>query len=238
MKLRIYQINLNRDDEDRAFTSLEEIGKERVDRSLYDTVFEGTVEAGDLEDVFRIFNVEHPEGYKGRSLSVSDVVEVIESEGVAAGFYYCDSFGFAKVPFGGRDAEEEKETMRVLVVEPGKTPETRDVGTGLSDHQELVGGYIEAVYPFDDPVALICNEEGKCNGMKPNRAIYGTDGEIADIIFGTFFICGLGDEDFTSLSDGLAEKYAELFAKPEGFVKIGNRVVAVPYDGKEDENAG
>ena len=51
--------------------------------------------------------------------------------------------------------------MNVLMVEPGKVPYAVDIGEGLEALQAAVGGDIQAVYPYDDPVALICNEEGK-----------------------------------------------------------------------------
>ena len=50
--------------------------------------------------------------------------------------------------------------IRVLVVEPMKPCEVREI-SGLDDMQAIVGGHIEAVYPFQDAIALVCNEEGK-----------------------------------------------------------------------------
>ena len=79
--------------------------------------------------------------------------------------------------------------MKILRVEPEKSPEIVDMDGTLEALQAAVGGYIEAVYPFDDPVAIVCNDDGKFNGMRPNRAIYDADGEIMDIIAGTFLIC-------------------------------------------------
>ena len=51
--------------------------------------------------------------------------------------------------------------MKVLVVRPMEMPEVQEIDHTLSAMQELVGGTIQAVYPFDDPVALVCNDEGK-----------------------------------------------------------------------------
>lgn len=51
--------------------------------------------------------------------------------------------------------------MRVLMVEPGKPPYETELKDGLKSMQKAVGGYIEGCYPFEDPVALICNENGK-----------------------------------------------------------------------------
>lgn len=49
-----------------------------------------------LEDIYYKFNTAHPNGYHGRSLSISDVV-VVRKEGLEKA-YFCDTFGFAEVP--------------------------------------------------------------------------------------------------------------------------------------------
>lgn len=116
--------------------------------------------------------------------------------------------------------------MKVIVCKPGKKAVVKELD-GLEAMQETVEGYIEAIYPFSDPVALVCNDEGKFNGSEPNRALYDRRGNMYDIIYGTFFICGLGEEDFASLSDELVVKYLHRFGKPEYFISIANRVIAV-----------
>ena len=63
------------------------------------------------------------------------------------------------------------DTMKVLVVAPEKEPYVKEISSGLSSLQKEVGGFIEAVYPFEDPVAIICNEEGKLEGLPLNRAL-------------------------------------------------------------------
>lgn len=50
--------------------------------------------------------------------------------------------------------------MKVLMVEPGKSPYAAEIESGLKSLQAAVGGDIQAVYPYEDPVALICNDEG------------------------------------------------------------------------------
>lgn len=109
--------------------------------------------------------------------------------------------------------------IRVLLVEPGKQPRLVTVEHTLENLQALVGGYIEAVYPWDDPVGVICDEDGIANGKEPNRLLVDEDGNPYDILKGTFFICGLGEENFCSISDEMAEKYAERFRWPEMFAR-------------------
>lgn len=104
MKIAIYQIEATRDMEGVLFMGLDThkkvMGSANIDASIYTKVFEGDVKAKDLEDVYCIFNLERPDCYVGRSLSVSDVVAVIRgTDEVEPGFYFCDTIGFSKVLF-------------------------------------------------------------------------------------------------------------------------------------------
>lgn len=127
--------------------------------------------------------------------------------------------------------------MKVLMVEPGKIPQEADIEPGLRSLQAAVDGYIQAVYPYEDPVALICNEDGKLMGLPLNRALRDDTGEIYDIITGNFLITGLDEENFTDLSPELMEKYKEQFLAPESFVRIGGKILAVkqPVPSPEDK---
>ncbi len=101
--------------------------------------------------------------------------------------------------------------MRVIVVEPYKKPYIKHIKSGLSSLQREVNGDIEAVYPYEDPVALVVAESGKIMRMPFNRVLRDEDGRIYDIIAGTFLVVGLGEENFTSVPEGLVRKYMELF---------------------------
>ena len=116
----------------------------------------------------------------------------------------------------------------VLVVEPQKEPYMKTIPDTLESLQKEVGGYIQAVYPWEDPVGIICDEEAKLKGSPLNRALRDEDGEIADIIAGTFMVVGLGEENFTSLNDTEAKKIASVFKTPETFIRINDRIFAVP----------
>ena len=61
--------------------------------------------------------------------------------------------------------------MTILRILPGHKPEIISIPHTLEAMQELVDGHIEALYPFEDPVAVVCNEEGKLLGMDMNRAL-------------------------------------------------------------------
>ena len=118
--------------------------------------------------------------------------------------------------------------MNVLMVEPGKAPYEAQIGDDLQSMQAVVGGYIQAVYPFEQPVALVCRESGKLDGLTLNRALRDADGDIYDIVAGNFFIVGLGESDFTDLPHELAEQFAEQFRQPEIFMHVDDKIVAAP----------
>lgn len=161
MDVKIYQINMSRDDNGVCFMSYESLPRfqktQEVDSSLYDLVFDGTVDAKHLEDVYRIFNTDHPEGYRGRSLSKSDVVEVAEGADMEPGFYYCDSFGFQKIDFDATQVQQQR-TIRVVLLEPGKLARVADIDASLEGLQKTVKGDIEPFYPFEEQVCIVCNE--------------------------------------------------------------------------------
>lgn len=100
--------------------------------------------------------------------------------------------------------------MKVLVVEPQKPCRVREIES-LPDMQQLVGGDIEAVYPFQEPVALVCNADGKLLGLPMNRPLLDKDYLPYDIIRGTFFVAGLGQEEFISLTDEQIQRYKSLY---------------------------
>ena len=175
MEISIYQINVKRDNERVAFLDIESMkelkGYDKPDSSIYEAAYSGEVDCNSLEDVYRMFNINHPSGYRGRSLSVSDIVEVKSAENVEPGCYFCDTVGFQKIEFTPPKIPE-KNTMRVLLVEPGKLAKEAYIGTSLEDMQRIVDGDIEQFMPFEDEIAIVCNEEGKMNGMQLNRAVY------------------------------------------------------------------
>ena len=103
MKIKIFQINMDRDENRVKFSRFEILkilqGSSKVNPEIYDLVYASDVDCKNLEDVYKMFNLAHPEDFRGHSLSVSDIVEVSDSKLVANGFYFCDSFGFQKVEF-------------------------------------------------------------------------------------------------------------------------------------------
>lgn len=104
-----------------------------------------------------------------------------------------------------------------LVVEPNKEPYIKTIPAGLESLQKEVGGLIQAVYPWEAEVALICHDEGKLIGLPLNRVLRDWRGEVYDIIAGTFLVVGLSDDDFTSLSWLDRKWLIRHFSEPESY---------------------
>jgi hypothetical protein len=96
----------------------------------------------------------------------------------------------------------------------------------LKAKQDFVGGFIEATCPSADPIAIICNENGKIENLPLNRALYTDDGQLYDVIAGPMLVVGLTDSDFGSLRGDLLEKWEEKFKHPERFMMFGDQLMA------------
>ena len=80
-------------------------------------------------------------------------------------------------------------------------------------------------------MAIICNEEGKLNGLPLNRALIDDDsGEIYDIVAGTFLVTGLTEDNFGSLNEEQIKKFSERFRHPEAFLQMGNHIIRIIQD--------
>ena len=121
--------------------------------------------------------------------------------------------------------------MQVVIVELRKEPMVQNIGNDLKAMQEIVGGTIQAIYPFEEPIALICNEEGKLLGLPLNRALRDETGAVYDIVAGTFFLCAapVDSDRFECLTDEQVQIYLERFATPEQFIMVNGDIFVLPY---------
>ena len=127
--------------------------------------------------------------------------------------------------------------MRILLIEPECPPVVREIDGSLYSMQTLVGGTIQALYPFEDDVALICNDDGKCLDLPLNRALYQPEsGQLYDIIAGTFFLCGApkDSESFAPLTDAQLQRYRRRFAVPEYYMRIGGQLLMIHSEGGDE----
>lgn len=114
----------------------------------------------------------------------------------------------------------------MLVVEPDYAPYEKEVN-GLHEMQAVVGGLIQAIYPFQERVAVVCNDEGILMGLPFNRSMEGGYGGV----FGAFFVCGLGDENFCSLTPEQVKAYKQKFHHAEILLGFqGNEAVTIKVE--------
>lgn len=113
--------------------------------------------------------------------------------------------------------------MRILIVEPDRHPRIAEIPHTLEAMQQTVGGYIEITYPWEAPVALVCDEEGLLKQLPFNRLV-----ARQCAIFGTFFLCGIGEEDLTDLPEKFADKYTRLLYAPERLIRTKGGYAALP----------
>ena len=197
---------MDRDKHNAKFRELSNTGADGVltaDASTYDEVFDGIVDCKDAEAVFRMFNTTGHPLHRGHSLSVSDVV-VMDGQKMI-----CQPIGFDQVEFDESQTHKPDNLIRALYVEPGKSPVVVEVQNELRSLQHAVQGLIELV-PLDRKTLLICNEEGKLQGMQGNRRL-----ENGSVIAGPFLIVRDGGSDFASLTDHQTEQYMDKFREPQ-----------------------
>ena len=87
--------------------------------------------------------------------------------------------------------------MKVIIKEPEVASYGADIPNTLEDLQKVVGGYIETLSAMPGLV-IICNEEGRLQGLKHNCEFAGID------FVGTIIFAGTDGDEFTDISDDLA----------------------------------
>ena len=123
----------------------------------------------------------------------------------------------------------EEKKIKVVLLEPGKLARTAEIDASLAGMQKVVGGLIEPFYPFEEQVCIVCNEESKINGMRPNRSVKNDDGVMVDFIFGPAFICDCRGENLDSLSDEQIDRYGKMFRYPEHLARVNDTLLGIPY---------
>jgi len=127
--------------------------------------------------------------------------------------------------------------MKVLLIRPDEYAAEAEIENTLKAMQKIVGGNIEVFQRINDPVVFVMNEEGKNMGLDLNRALYDRQGNIMDVVAGTFFVCGVKDGDFISLSPEQMEKYKRQFFEPEVILKHDGKIVALKVDDPEPKKS-
>ena len=216
MRIKIYQIDSEKDKNQVKFFGYDSLqkfqGSTDIDSSIYRNVFYGDVAANDLEDIYQFFNTMRIPTHQGHSLSVSDVIEVIDcdNEKYKGKCFFCDSIGFKTVDFDTSKCQEMK-GLKCVYITPHNTP--IELNLEINDYDTIsnaVEGSIEIRNPFNDSVRIVGNEEAKLKNMEGNRKIG------FSIYAGPILIVGYnGGEDFVALTQEQADRYMDIFKQPE-----------------------
>ena len=269
MRINIYQIDSDKDTNRVKFEGYEETLKYGgINPAIYKCVFHGDVD-GDLEAVYCTFNhPDHPGTFQGHSLSLSDIIEVVDTEttpygiveylskdsdgnpyvdsrmfcdtqeefddevwrcelnnedissvvlrnDIEVGSYFVDHVGFKKLDGFDTTKCAEMDGLRMLMIQPHRTPIVTFVREDIDDLQRAVSDHgedsrIQYTYPFDDDCMVLGNDDAKCIGMEGNRRF----GE--SIYAGPIFITRDNhNSGLCSLTDEQVQKYSEMFAEPQ-----------------------
>lgn len=216
MRIKIYQIDSDKDTNQIKFFGTEHLrklqGSTDIDPAMYKTVFYGDVDCEDLEDIYQLFNSKRVPTHQGHSLSISDVIQVIDSENemLKGKCFFCDSLGYRTVDFDTSKCAEMS-GLKCIYITPHHTP--IELNLEINNYKVLrdaVKGTIEITRPFDDDIAVIGNDEAKLINMEGNRRVG------KSIYAGPMLIVGdNGSEDFVALTKEQAELYKLVFEQPE-----------------------
>ena len=130
-----------------------------------------------------------------------------------------------------------EEKLNIIYCETGKLSMVDTVEDKLEELQEKVDGLIE-IMELEQDVCLICNEEGKINGLPLNRAIRDENGEIVEVVAGNFIIVGQDKDtgNLKSLDENQLKKYMEIFKYPEEIMLINGQIFAEKFEPKPTKN--
>ena len=161
--------------------------------------------------------------YNGQSVAVEVTLEVYE-------FLDRADHKAENLSHEQRRHLDGREFDEYIVATEGVGIYLKEIDPGLHSLQAEVGGDIAATYPFSDPVELVCNDEGKLIGLELNRGLRDEDGNLYDIMAGTFLVVGLSEDSFTSLTPEQVQKYTEHFKQPEQFISLNGQIIALPAE--------
>ena len=161
--------------------------------------------------------------YNGQSVAVEVTLEVYE-------FLDRADHKAENLSHEQRRHWDGREFDEYIVATEGVGIYLKEIDPGLHSLQAEVGGDIAATYPFSDPVGLVCNDEGKLIGLELNRGLRDEDGNLYDIMAGTFLVVGLSEDSFTSLTPEQVQKYTEHFKQPEQFISLNGQIIALPAE--------
>jgi len=101
--------------------------------------------------------------------------------------------------------------IKVLVVEPGRSPDVREISSSLHGMQDVIGGYLQTI-PLDKNNIIVCNAAGKADNLAANMRIF-IPNEVDEFIYGPFLVAGydMRNQDFTSINEEGIQKCKTIF---------------------------
>lgn len=150
----IYQLKQDEITRNFRFEGMEYLEKNGiyVSKDNYNLVYVGRLEDKmTLDDIYTIFNIDHPADFKGHSLSISDVIVTSKNNIVSS--YYVDRFGFKELPYFVDNIEQisiDQNNMQNDIPEP----EPEELAFSLDDKnfisiQTCDDGYDYSIYDSD-----------------------------------------------------------------------------------------
>lgn len=211
MRVKIYQINHDRDANRVKFTGLDSMAKYQrsleVDPSIYDEVFNAEIDYKGLEQLYAMFNTTGHPLHRGHSMSVSDVVVTEE------GTFFCDVAGFAEIGFDESKTQKPADLLKVVYIEPGKPAYEAEIQNDLHALQRSVRGMVQQIN-LEKGIVMLCNEDGKMKGMPGNRRLG------SSVLVGPITVVGFTGKGYRSLAESETEKMLNRFAVPEEISQV------------------
>ena len=138
----IYQVPRGPEGRDFRYRSYEGLQADglSVDRKNYQLVYTAPLDKNaSLDEIYHCFNMEHPADYKGRSLSMGDIV-VFRQDGKQTA-YYVDRIGYREVPEFFKEQGRQLTPDKLETGETVKTPRGTFYVTAMSREQMEAAGY-------------------------------------------------------------------------------------------------
>ena len=261
-KYGIYQLKHNPELNHLRFEGTESLKRMGITKDNFDAIKPGNyeliyvgelselqeqIEGETLEAIYEKFNIDHPEDYRGHSLSVSDIV-VLHQNGENSA-HFVDSFGFTGLPDfmqtleGVKEQEAEIDTsgQDVQKSEPEKQEKETSDNT-LEDGDEIIdlGDEKEQVLA-DMKKSLEIGEETELAFQIADRyiSIQEVDGGYDYSIMGADYKeidSGVYDNSDVTIREALTDIVDDLKAAPDhngakGSIKEKDELIPIDYDG-------
>ena len=138
----IYQLKRGDETRDLRFEPLDRLTAAgySVDKANYDLIYSAPLTPDmTLGRIWEVFNTDHPKGFKGHSLSISDVV-VLHQNGQDTA-HYVDSYGYMEIPQFLQEQQKVLSPDKQMTGEMIKTPRGSFHVTSMSREQMEAAGY-------------------------------------------------------------------------------------------------